>query len=269
MKFWNWIKSLFVKPEPAPEEWYDEEAAERARRAEAHEALSLAVAKESLRTGKPVLGVIDEQGNTSITPLPLPDPPPAPEPELIAERWAVGKDGWLIGDPYRKVQTHSSRRPRSFVGPLAIIWHNTSTKGGAKGMADRRVPPHDSTKEKKNTSWHFTVDRDGTLWQLVPVNKGAYHCADGKVGGKKPNNCTIGVELVGTGESFTEAQYKTCRALIRTLGITAHYGHSVLSDDGKTDPGAVFERAFREFPEVQKHFIFMDQVEAEAKRRKN
>ncbi len=65
-----------------------------------------------------------------------------------------------------------------------------------------------------NVSTHFLVDRDGTIYQLMPDNWMARHVIG-------LNYCTIGVENVGgegnTEEDLTPAQIKANTALVRYL----------------------------------------------------
>lgn len=63
-----------------------------------------------------------------------------------------------------------------------------------------------------NVSAHFLVDRDGTIYRLMPETWMARHCIG-------LNHLAIGIENVGDGEKFplTEAQVKTNAALIRYL----------------------------------------------------
>jgi len=75
-----------------------------------------------------------------------------------------------------------------------------------------------------NVSAQFLVDRDGTVYRLMPENWMARHCIG-------LNHVAIGVENVGDGEKFplTDAQVKTDAALVRYLAkkypITHLIGH--------------------------------------------
>jgi hypothetical protein len=63
-----------------------------------------------------------------------------------------------------------------------------------------------------NVSAHFLVDRDGTVYQLMPETWMARHCIG-------LNHVAIGIENVGDGEKFplTAAQVKSNAALVRYL----------------------------------------------------
>jgi hypothetical protein len=75
-----------------------------------------------------------------------------------------------------------------------------------------------------NVSAQFLVDRDGTIYSLMPETWMARHCIG-------LNHVAIGVENVGDGEKFplTEAQVKADAALVRYLAgkypITHLIGH--------------------------------------------
>jgi len=105
-----------------------------------------------------------------------------------------------------------------------------------------------------NVSSQFLVDRDGTIYRLMPENWMARHCIG-------LNHVAIGVENVGDGEShpLTAAQVDANAALVRHLAakypITYVIGHSEYRlmektplfkelvpgyRTGKTDPGDDF-----------------------------
>ena len=75
-----------------------------------------------------------------------------------------------------------------------------------------------------NVSAHFLVDRDGTIYRLMPENWMARHCIG-------LNHVAIGIENVGDGEKFplTDEQIKADAALVRYLAqrwpITHLIGH--------------------------------------------
>jgi hypothetical protein len=111
-----------------------------------------------------------------------------------------------------------------------------------------------------NVSSQFLVDRDGTIYRLMPETWMARHCIG-------LNHVAIGVENVGDGEKFplTQAQAKADAALVRYLAakypITHLIGHMeyrrmegtpfFLERDPKyrntkPDPGADFMKRVRE-----------------------
>ncbi len=110
-----------------------------------------------------------------------------------------------------------------------------------------------------NVSAHFLVDRDGTIYRLMPETWMARHCIG-------LNHISIGVENVGDGDKFplTPAQVEADAALVRHLvgkyditHLIAHSesrameGHPYFLErdptyrNRKSDPGAEFMRKVR------------------------
>jgi N-acetylmuramoyl-L-alanine amidase len=110
-----------------------------------------------------------------------------------------------------------------------------------------------------NVSAQFLVDRDGTVYRLMPENWMARHCIG-------LNHVAIGIENVGDGEKspLTQAQVKADAALVRYLAtqhpITHLIGHMEYRRmegtpffleldpkyrNTKPDPGAEFMRQVR------------------------
>lgn len=110
-----------------------------------------------------------------------------------------------------------------------------------------------------NVSAHFLVDRDGTIYRLMPETRMARHCIG-------LNHVAIGVENVGDGDRFplTEAQVRANAELVRHLAgrfrLTHLIGHHESNDmrehaywqerepaygNRKADPGADFMRRVR------------------------
>ena len=113
-----------------------------------------------------------------------------------------------------------------------------------------------------NVSSQFLVDRDGTIYQLMPDNKLARHAIG-------YNWCAIGIENVGgvnSVENLTYEQLKANIELIRYLRnkypaikhIFGHYQQVIARESGlyiehvqgysssKSDPGSTFMKAIRD-----------------------
>lgn len=106
-------------------------------------------------------------------------------------------------------------------------------------------------------SWHFTVARDGRVWQHLGLDDGGYHAGIGA--NKKPtwklwkghdfnvNSYTIGIEHEGfSGEPYPKAQQAASAKLVawlcETLGIPADRDHIIGHNevdpvDRPNDPG--------------------------------
>jgi N-acetylmuramoyl-L-alanine amidase len=104
------------------------------------------------------------------------------------------------------------------IDPGVIIIHWTggsSAKGTLSAFASNKIEPgRESTKKAGdlNVSSHFLIDRDGTIYRLVPEDLMARHCIG-------MNRTAIGVENVGGIEGYplTEAQLASNAALVRYL----------------------------------------------------
>ena len=113
-----------------------------------------------------------------------------------------------------------------------------------------------------NVSSQFIVDRDGTIYRLMPENKLARHAIG-------YNWCAIGIENVGgvgNAQDLTEAQLQANIELIRYLHekyptieyVFGHYQQVAARESGlyiehvqgyyslKPDPGEIFMRGLRE-----------------------
>jgi N-acetylmuramoyl-L-alanine amidase len=110
-------------------------------------------------------------------------------------------------------------------------------------------------------STHYVIDRDGTLYQMVPEALRAWHAGVSRLGAReRVNDFSIGVDLVfepAVDPGYTEAQYAALFALLD--GIMGRHripsanvvGHEdVARPPGrKEDPGPRFD-----WPRVRAHF---------------
>lgn len=159
----------------------------------------------------------------------------------------VSTTAWLLGPNVEHIQAHPSwygaPMPR---GPLAIMAHYTATDyGTARSLATRRTDPR--TSDKRAASWHVTIAHDGAIYQMVPLDHCAWHCARGQIDGLGVNQAAIGIELEGDGQSFTNEQIAAARdvwrAIVRVYGIPrdrAVLEHSRFDPGRRSDPGPVF-----------------------------
>jgi hypothetical protein len=136
--------------------------------------------------------------------------------------------------------------------PIGIVVHSTQTDPGtAENMAKRRVKPYDLYEHGRGkSSWHITIDADGSILQMLECVKIAYHCRrtpqSDQLLLRPPNHCTIGIELVGYyGQEFwpevqVEAAERVWRALVSAYPIVrgrAMLRHSELDPTRRSDPG--------------------------------
>ena len=160
-------------------------------------------------------------------------------------------DGWLVGPGVTRIDAHASW----FGGPIAggrprgIVAHFTATgPGTALAMARRRQHPYGSDPDDRLASWHVTVESDGSLVQMIALDRVAWH-AGSSTARKVPglgwaNQTTTGVELVGFGRDFPPAQVSAAksvwRALVQAYEIPREHAmiqHSEIDPIRRDDPG--------------------------------
>ncbi len=110
-------------------------------------------------------------------------------------------------------------------------------------------------------SSHYLIQRDGSVYALVPEGQKAWHCGAGVMPAPDPrrgiNDFSLGVELVATdGSGFTGAQYRSLSSLCRRFELTYSaalnfVGHSDVAGARavalglraipKPDPGPLFD----------------------------
>lgn len=124
--------------------------------------------------------------------------------------------------------------------PEGIVCHYTATGPGSEHvMHRRRQQPYRRGKDRP-AIWHVTIAQDGRILQMLPLNRAGMHC-------RGHNDYTIGVELVGHGDEFPDAQVASARRLWRYLVRTykiprerAMLLHSDLDPKRRSDPGPVW-----------------------------
>jgi N-acetylmuramoyl-L-alanine amidase len=121
--------------------------------------------------------------------------------------------------------------------PRLIVEHFTadnSCEGALSWLCSRQ----------SGVSAHLVIDRDGTIYQLVPFNVVAWHAGRSEYQGQpNVNSFSIGIENVGDGSEFPDAQMESNRAVIAALysfyPIEDAVGHEdvCVPPGRKTDPG--------------------------------
>lgn len=89
--------------------------------------------------------------------------------------------------------------PARWVGtaitPEIVILHDTAGRL-EKGNSARYLADNEA-----KVSVHFVIDRDGTITQLAPTNRAAFHAGQSSYHGRKwCNNFSIGIEIVNPGK---------------------------------------------------------------------
>lgn len=136
--------------------------------------------------------------------------------------------------------------------PEGIVAHFTDTDAGtAINMARRRQHKFGTDPDDRAASWHVTIETDGTLVQMIHFDRAAWHVGSSTAlripGLGWGNATTVGVELVGRGDVFTEPQVASAkrlwRALVRTYGIRHEFAmitHQSIDPTRRDDPGPVW-----------------------------
>jgi len=140
-----------------------------------------------------------------------------------------GKERIELTIAYRRVHQDPSAsdviiRPRMVI----LHWTGISSFGSAWNYFNRihaeAARAELATAGEVNVSTHFLVDRDGSIYRLMPETRMARHCIG-------LNHLAIGIENVGDGEKLplTPAQVQADAALVRYLAakypITHLIGH--------------------------------------------
>jgi N-acetyl-anhydromuramyl-L-alanine amidase AmpD len=198
-------------------------------------------------------------------------------PSGIPPEWStltgltVDARGWLLGSGVTLMPSHPSwHYPKLSTPtgkPLALVCHYTSTNPGtALSMARRRMRKFGEDPDDRQASWHVSVEADGSIVQQVSMLAGTWHAGSPTAvpikGAGWANRVAIGIELVGHGKVWPEAQVigaaRLWRALIDAYAIPralAMVTHQELDPTRKSDPGkpwmrdhapAVLEYAFAE-----------------------
>lgn len=127
----------------------------------------------------------------------------------------------------------------------AIIIHYTDMLSAEAALAWLINP-------KSNVSAHYLIDEEGTIYQMVPEEKRAWHAGKSVWQGRSNvNDYSIGIELANPGHShgyrpFPEAQINAlitlCLDIKKRWNIPTNriLGHSDIAPERKQDPGHLF-----------------------------
>ncbi|WP_239014693.1 peptidoglycan recognition protein family protein [Archangium violaceum] len=129
----------------------------------------------------------------------------------------------------------------------AIVLHHTGTNRVSVDLATLR------SRGSRRVSSHYLIAPTGTVYQLVPDYRAAWHAGVSSLHGvtqPSVNSRSIGIEITndGTGLTpFTEAQYHALERLVPYLARTYKVpkenivGHRDVAPGRKTDPADNFE----------------------------
>lgn len=143
----------------------------------------------------------------------------------------------------RSSPNHSSRYGNKIEG---IILHHTGP-GTVRGILAHLCSPD------SDVSAHYVIAQDGRIWQLVQLERAAWHAGESKMGGRGSVNArSVGIEIVNPGDgvtSFTSRQYdaviEVCRYLVDLYQIEEGnlLGHRDVAPGRKVDPADNFDWA--------------------------
>ncbi len=166
----------------------------------------------------PGQGMVAAQALPSLSPTPLPTatptlipiatpvvvtPAPTPTPDTVTIYLEGCRRGTGFVPDYPDAQVLPSCNHGGENRPQAVVVHATEGElaGALAHLRDR----------ESRVSAHYVIDRDGTVYQLVPERVVAYHVACGAegcvsscpaflCGDGKPETHTVGIELVNLGK---------------------------------------------------------------------
>lgn len=160
---------------------------------------------------------------------------------------------------------HALIQDEPTIKPTMIVLHWTASRSlmGTYNAFNKSILPSGRKNligaSSLNVSSHFLVDRDGTIYQLLPDTTFARHVIG-------LNYCAIGIENVGSNDyPLTKAQLLANEKLVRYLSkkykiqyLIGHYEHTLFRNtslwretnpyyqSGKIDPGKTFMKNIRE-----------------------
>jgi N-acetylmuramoyl-L-alanine amidase len=160
------------------------------------------------------------------------------------------KDNFLYKDGER-VSYKESPNHGGEITPEILVIHYTgdnSLQGALSWL----------TTEKSQVSAHLVIAKTGQVWQLLPFNVKSWHAGvsnyEGRSVGGSVNTFSIGIEHVGLGDEWPDAQIEASIGIIKALfeayNLTDCVGHMDVAPARKADPGPLY------FPILEKRGVF-------------
>lgn len=121
------------------------------------------------------------------------------------------------------------------ITPQLIVIHYTGSNSMQGAVSWLTTP-------RSQVSAHLVVGKDGSVVQLVLFNVAAWHAGRSEYNGQRGvNSFSIGIENVGVGDEWPEAQVVANREIIKALSkfynIVDIVGHQDVAPGRKVDPG--------------------------------
>lgn len=104
-------------------------------------------------------------------------------------------------------------------------------------------------------SAHLVIAKDGQVWQLLPFNVKGWHAGVSSYDGRSNcNDFSVGIENVGLGDEWPEAQIDAnigiIKALFHAYDLIDCVGHMDVAPGRKPDPGPLY------FPILEERGVF-------------
>ena len=144
------------------------------------------------------------------------------------------RDNFLFADEEQVPFQESPSTGRGMVPTLIVIHYtgDNSEQGAISWLC----------AAQSGVSAHLVVNKEGGITQLVPFNITAWHAGRSAYQGRGGvNSFSVGIENVGIGDEWPDAQVEANRAIIAALfaayPITDVVGHQDVAPGRKGDPG--------------------------------
>lgn len=193
------------RPAPAP----------GATRPDAHAGLMRALAVVVATLSLLAAGGVSPAGARATTPAPQTVTVGSLKPAIVKDLIPYGAK--RRGQMAAYSERHYGERTWHLVGPRVIVQHYT-TGTTYEGAWNTFASNSTHNGEKPGTCSHFIIDRDGTIYQLVPLWIRCRHAVG-------MNYTSIGIEHVGTSDRMVLDNTRQMRASLRlTTWLVAKYG---------------------------------------------
>lgn len=144
----------------------------------------------------------------------------------------------------QEVQAPQSPNRSNRVQPISCIVVHDTGGHGVEGTLDW------FRRKESQVSAHVVIDRDGTIYRVVPDNFVAWHAGESSLhGATKVNQFSLGVELVDDSDSdeYSSQQWSSLvswcavKAVKYKVPLSRVIGHCHVSPGRKIDPGPDFD----------------------------
>ena len=124
------------------------------------------------------------------------------------------------------------------ITPTIVVIHYTGDNSMEGALSWLCAP-------NSGVSAHLVIGKNGSIVQLVPFNVSAWHAGKSDYNGRaNVNGFSVGIENVGTGDEWPDAQVEAIRAVVQALfaayPMTDVVGHQDVAPGRKSDPGPNF-----------------------------